>query len=192
MRCSQCSRPAMYNVSGHLLCLEHHNMIVQNAQVAQQNSMVMMNYLRDQMGEIFGQPPVARIQVPQNVVNHTPVTYNNIRVNRSVIGSINTAQVGRIDVAMEGIANGDNDEIKDAIKALTEAVVNSTEASNDLKNKLIEQLGFLAEQAVLPEAQRQKSVISMVLESMPTTIAIAANITTVWDRWGHTLLAFFS
>lgn len=168
-------------------------MIVQNAQVAQQNNMAMMNYHKDQINEIFGLPPsTTRIHIPQPVINNSPVTYNHIDVSKSVVGSINTAQVGRIDIAMEEITNGGNDKVGQAIKELTEAVVNSAEADKALKNELMEQLGFLAEQATLPKAQRQSSVVAMVLKSVPTTIAVAANLTTVWERWGNTLTTFFS
>ncbi len=167
-------------------------MIVQNAQAAQQNNMAMMNFYRDQINEVFGLPPsAARIHIPQPVINHSPVTYNHINVNKSVVGLINTAQVGRIDVAMEEITNGGNVEVGQAIKKLTEAVINSSTADEKLKNELMEQLGFLAEQATLPKAQRQGSVVAMVLKSMPSSLAFAANITTVWTRWGNTLIEFF-
>jgi hypothetical protein len=81
--------------------------------------------------------------------------------------------------------------IGQAIKKLTEAVINSSTADEKLKNELMEQLGFLAEQATLPKAQRQGSVVAMVLKSMPSSLAFAANITTVWTRWGNTLIEFF-
>lgn len=182
----------MYEIQGHLLCLEHHNMIIKNAQIAQQNNMAMMNYYKDQIDEVFGLPPSsARIHIPQPVVNNSPVTHNHINVSESVVGSINTAQVGRINVAMEQITNEGHEEVGRAIKELTEAIVNNAETDKVLKDKLVEQLGFLAEQATLPKEQRQDSVIKMVLKSIPTTIGVAASLTTVWAQWRQTLTTFF-
>ena len=193
MQCSQCARQAMYDINGHLLCLEHRTMLVQSAQQSQRDNMAMMNYLRDQINETFGLPPSqTRIQVPQDIINHAPVTYNHINVSDSVVGSINTAQVGRIDVAMNRIANGGNEEVANAIKSLTEAVLSSKEVDSGIRDQLIEQLSFLAEQAVLPKAQQQKSVIGIVLETTATTIGAIASLSALWTQWGAVLASHFA
>jgi len=182
----------MYELNGHYLCLDHYNVIAQNAQVAQQNNMAMMNFLRDQIHETMGlSPPQARIEIPKHVLNHSPVTYNHIQVNDSVVGSINTAQVGRIDIAMEKITNGGDQEVAKAIKALTEAIIDSKDATEELKNQIVEQLGFLADQATLSKEHRQTSVVSMVLNTLAGTIGIAADLTALWVQWGPILNNFF-
>lgn len=182
----------MYEINGHYLCLEHYSMIVQNAQASQQNNMAMMNYLRDSIHETFGLPPSqTRIQIPQPVINSAPVTHNHINVHDSVVGSINTGQVKRIEVAMQHISSGGNEDVSNALKDLTEAIANNVKLEQEARNELIEQLGFLAEQAALPKDQRQSSVISIVLKGIPVAIAGAANLTTIWSQWGPTLTTFF-
>lgn len=190
--CSQCNREAMYDIQGHLLCLEHYTMFANNIRAQQMENIAMINYLSDSIDRTFGLPSRGpRIKMPQPVVNHSPVTYNNIKVDRSVVGSINTAQVARIDVAMRSIQNAGSDEITKAIKELTEAVLNDKEVEANQKNQIIEQLTFLAEQATLPKNQQQLSVIKMVLKAIPLTLNSLTSLTTLWTKWGTTIEQYF-
>lgn len=192
MKCSQCDRQAMYEIQGHLLCLEHRTMLVSSLQQSSAESAAMINYLRDSIDAVFGLPPQGpRIEIPQPVIQNAPVTLNNIKVDRSIVGSINTAQVSRIDVAMENLRNGGEEEVTKAIGALTEAVIKVTQADEEVRNQLIEQLAFLAEQAVLPEQQRQRSVIKIVLGAVSKTIPTITGLTTLWAQWGPVLEHFF-
>jgi hypothetical protein len=193
MKCSQCNRPAVGQLgNGQPLCVEHYSMISAAMSEQQRNNMAMMNYYRDQIHETFGLPPPdARINIPRPIINQSPVTYNNISIDRSVVGAVNTAQVDRIDVAMDNIKNGGNDEINKAIKALTEAVIKSSELEGKERKQLVEELAFLAEQAALPKAERQKSVVGMVLKAMPLSFAVAADLTTLWAKWEPALAHFF-
>jgi hypothetical protein len=193
MTCSQCSREAMYDVQGHLLCLEHYTMMSNNIRAQQMESIAMINYLSDSIDRTFGLPPRGpRITLPpQTVVNNSPVTNNNINVDRSVVGTINTAQVARIDIAMKNIQNNGSEEVTKAIKALSEAVINNKEVEAIQKNQLIEQLTFLAEQAALPKNQQQTSVIKMVLKAIPATLNTLTSLNTLWVQWGQTIEGFF-
>jgi hypothetical protein len=193
MKCSQCSRPAIIQLdSGQALCVEHYSMFSSALSEQQRNSMAMMNYYRERLYETLGAPPSnVRINIPQPVINKSPVTYNNISIDRSVVGAVNTAQVGRIDIAMENIKNTGSDNINKALKALTETIIKSSELEHKEKEQLVEELAFLAEQATLPKEQRQKSVIGMVLKAMPLSLATAVNLTTLWAQWEPTLHQFF-
>lgn len=186
----------MYNIQGYDLCLEHRTMLVNSLQAGQAERMAMMNYLRESieytMGVPGSQPP--RIQVPVPVVHNAPVTnntHNNIHVERSIVGSINTAQVGRINVAMRDISQGDSEQATEAIKAITEAMVNSAELESEEKDQLLEQMAFIAEQAALPADQRQTSVIKPVLTAISTSLTNVAALAAIWAQWGDNLIRFF-
>jgi hypothetical protein len=168
-------------------------MFSNNIRAQQMENIAMINYLSDSIDRTFGLPPSGpKIKLPQQtVVNTAPVTFNNIRVDRSVVGSINTAQVARIDVAMKNIKNTGNDDVTQAIKELTEAVVNNEKIETDQKNQIIEQLTFLAEQAALPKAQQQTSVITMVLKAVPLTLSAITSLNTLWTQWGGTIEQYF-
>lgn len=171
-------------------------MLVSSMQAGQAERMAMINYLRESieytMGVPGAQPP--RIQIPVPVVHNAPVmntTHNNIQVDHSIVGSISTAQVGRINVAMRDISNGGSEEVMQAIKAITEAMVNSDELESSKKDQLLEQMAFIAEQAALPPAQRQASVIQVVLAAVSKTLINVASLATIWAQWGDNLIRFF-
>lgn len=172
-------------------------MLVNSLQSGQAERMAMMNYLHElieyTMGVSGAQPP--RIQVPVPIVHNAPVTNNtnnNIHVDNSVVGSINTAQVGRINVAMRDISNADNGQVLEAIKAITEAMVNATELESEDKDQLLEQMAFIAEQAVLPNNQRQPSVIKPVLAAVSVSLTNVASLAVIWAQWGGNLIRFFN
>jgi hypothetical protein len=152
----------------------------------------MINYLRDSISATFGLPPQGpRLQVSQPIIQNAPVTHNHINVDRSIIGSINTAQVERIEVAMNDIKNNGNNEVSEALKSLTEAVISSNEVQAEIRDQLVEQLAFIAEQAVLPDLHRQKSVIKVILGAISSTISTAASLTTLWLQIQPILSNFF-
>ena len=159
----------------------------------QRNSMAMQNALRAQIYETVGLPvpQSSMIDVPRPVINRSPVTYNNIHINKSVVGNVNTAQVGRIDVALDNIQIGADDEVKEALKAMTEAVANSLDLHDEARNELIEHLTFLAEQASMPPKTRQKNMIGMVLKTVPGIVTTFSGLGTLWAKYGPVLEAYF-
>lgn len=171
-------------------------MLVNSLQAGQAERMAMMNYLRESIEYTMGVPGATspRIQIPVPIVHNAPVTHNthnNIHVENSVVGSINTAQVGRINVAMNGISNGSDESVKQAIKSITEAMVNSTELESAQKDQLLEQMAFIAEQAALPANSRQKSVIKPVLTAISASLSSVSSLATIWAQWGDNLMDFF-
>lgn len=193
MRCNQCNRDAVVQLGNGLpLCVEHYYMMSAVMNEQQRNNMAMINYLRDQIHETMGAPPpTARINIPRPVINSSPITYNNISIDRSVVGSVNTAQVDRIDVAMSNIKNSGHDDVSAAIKVLTETIIKSSELQDKERKQLVEELAFLAEQAALPKQERQKSIIKMVLKAMPVSLAVATDLTTLWSKCEPVFTHFF-
>lgn len=194
MQCSQCDRAAVYEMQNGavLLCVEHYNMVAQNAQVAMAASATMINYLSDRINATFGLPPQEpRIHIPQPVIHEAPVTHNHINIDRSVIGAINTAQVERIDVAMQNIQNGGDPGLSAAFKELTEAVIQNQQINDSDRRQLVENLTFLAEQAALPDPQRQKGIAKTVVQATSSLIAAAANAATIWGQWHAHISALF-
>jgi len=91
---------------------------------------------------------------------------NNINVNQSVVGSINTGNIGQIDVALTNIKNGGAEGTAEIIKEFTEAVLAEEELNADIKNEVIEQIAFLANQAALPKEGQKKSIIGPILNTI--------------------------
>lgn len=107
----------------------------------------MTNFVLDQADEITGLAiGGARIQLPP--APRGPVIFNNLKVDNSVVGAINTGNVKTIDVSLTHLHNAGNDKASDVLKALIEAILSDPSLDSTLRNELVEQLAFLSEQTV--------------------------------------------
>lgn len=97
------------------------------------------------------------------MINTGSMTLNNITVNDSVVGVINTGQVQQLDVAVDVIRNAGDSSLADALRQLSQAVIDAPDLELERKKDAIEQVAFLAEQASLPKEQRQSSIGKMVI-----------------------------
>ena len=115
---------------------------LQVAQTLQlRNAAIGMNHAAREMDFISGLPGFTpQMQVPD--LPKAPMTLNNIKVDNSVVRSINTGEVGTIDVSITILEQAGNKEVSEALKRLTEAVVNSTLAKEH-KDALIDQVAYL-------------------------------------------------
>lgn len=194
-RCSQCPRPAVASMGGQNLCVEHAAMMSSMVQQQQAQHAAMINYLTGQIEYIMGVPSSSpRIAIPQpppTVVHRGNVTNNQFRIDRSVIGAVNTAEVAKIEVSMNNIQNQDSTEFTAAIKELTEAFAANTKLQESKKEELLEILSYLSNQATLPEQQQQKTLIKRMLSRVPQVIGTAADLTTLWVAHHQALVSFF-
>lgn len=159
MSCSQCSKPAVFMLEDkHPLCVDCWAK-VQNVLATQMaQNMAMMNLAAEEMDFIAGfgrKSPRVQIPIPTHVHRGT-VYFHNIRVDRSIVGAINTGEVQSIDVALDRVRQITSEPAADALRVLTEAVLTERSLSDAAKRELIEQVSFLTHQATLkPEEQKQ-------------------------------------
>ena len=106
-KCYQCSKSALFlagekqNIPLCLDCYEKFQNILEAQRIA---FMQEVNYLADMIdmsSGLYGFTP--RYKIPPPIVNQRQITMNNIKVDRSVIGVINTGRVEQIDVAIDYI-----------------------------------------------------------------------------------------
>jgi hypothetical protein len=124
--CSQCGKPAVAKVSNIYLCVEH-NLQFEQAEQMQHNRLVDLGNISRQLlyESIFG-----IVTPPHPSPTYSPfpgdsMTLNNINVDRSTIGALNTGNIASLDIVMTRIH--DQPELYQAIKNFTEAILNSTE-----------------------------------------------------------------
>jgi len=142
-----------------------------------------MNYLTDMMEAtvgLYGVLPKYKIRQP--VVYQGPLTFHNIKVDQSVIGSINTGEVQRIDVAMSHIKTSGNEELVKALKEFTEAVIAETKLDAELKNQIIEQISFLTSQSALPKEKRKSGIIKAVLLAVKNMASTIVALSPLWNN----------
>jgi hypothetical protein len=197
--CSQCpEKPAIGEVGGLPVCVECYTKL-QTAHAAEQNArlqqmrhaMAMMNYSEDLMWSMVGLGPRRSVQIPTMPVSG-PVTLNNIKLDNSVVGAINTGNVHDIDVNLSQLHEAGLDKVSDAISALTQAVVGDQKASVDEKNALLEQIAFLSSQATARAQQRKPGMIKAAMGAIATTATTITSIAGAWQSCEPLLKKIFS
>lgn len=182
--CGQCGKPAVASVGDNPLCVDCHLKFEQAMEIQSARCIREMNYLIGSIESVAGVPSgvLARYPEPQPVIHQGPLTFHNIKVDRSVVGSINTGEVQRIDVAMSHIMSSGDEELAGALKEFTEAVLAASELDADSKNELVEQISFLASQSILPKEKQKRGIIKTVLLGVTTTVTMSASLLTIWDK----------
>jgi len=119
-----------------------------------------------------------------------PTVLNNITVNRSVVGSINTGNVEKIDVSLTHLHNSGRDDAKEALKALTEAILAAT-IPEAQKGELIEQVAFLSEEAAADVDKRRPALVKPVLGALTEAAGTVSAIAGAWHAAEPILRSIF-
>ena len=181
--CSQCGKPAIISVDNNPLCVDCYLKFQQAMQIQDTMYVQEMNYLTDMMESTVGLYGVLpKYKVRQPVVHQGSLTFHNIKVDQSVIGSINTGEVQRIDVAMSHIKTSGNEELVKALKEFTEAVIAETKLDAELKNQIIEQISFLTSQSALPKEKRKSGIIKAVLSGVKNMVSTMVVLSSLWNN----------
>lgn len=195
MKCYQCNRPAMYQVGEQNipLCLDCFFKFSQIQQQQFENNERWINYLNDEMSSAIGLPPMGpRFPPrPQQVVV-AGAKLHNIHVNNSVVGTINTGSIGTVDQSISALVQSGEPTLADAIKGLSEGILQSGDLTRNQKNELIESLSVISREAATPLETRQNTVAMALLEKAMKVTALANDITDVCQKWWPVLIAAFS
>lgn len=184
MRCSQCQRPALYQVGegdqSHALCLTCWATIedVQFRKWLQLSA--MMNQSLDDMDSITpfmpskGRIPVAEIARAAS----RSKTYNNIHITNSNVGVINTGNLAKIDAAITISRDTDAEEFGARLKDLTDAILSEASLDGLLKQQMIEVVQAISDQ-VISSKPASKPVVSALFAKIKemasnTTIIVVA------------------
>jgi hypothetical protein len=167
MPCSQCNRPAMYSLNdGKIaLCLDCWHKWQSAMYMQYLMAAAAQNQALDDMEMISGvrlgggRIPVAALADAMNKGS----TYNNITISNSTVGVLNTGDLARIDAAITLTEDSDVEPIGEAIKALTQAIIDAKDIDQKGKQELADLVQSLAEQVV---GARKKSVIMSLLRSI--------------------------
>ena len=182
--CAWCEKPAIGIVSGHPICINCYHKL-QQANWMQESSIA--NYMNFLIGQaeaacgLYGVTP--RYEIPQPIVHQGPMNIQNIRVDKSNVGVINTGEIQRIEIARSFINRSGNSELTEAIREFTEAVINEKNLNSEIKNQLIEMVSFLSTQAAFPKEKRQSTVAKTVLKSIKDILTSGASLTSIMSSW---------
>jgi hypothetical protein len=177
--CGQCGRPGLVDVSGAVLCVDCYYKFEVARTLNFRIAAIGMNHAAAEMDAITGlRNFTPRIQVPD--IPKGPFILNNIKVDNSVVGSINTGNVQSIDVSVTILREAGNDKISNALKTLAETVANSHDIIASDKNSMLDQIAFLSEQAVAAAQDRRPGMIQAAIASITRTANAVTAIGTAW------------
>lgn len=185
-KCSQCDTPAMVTISNNPLCVDHWLKFQQATQIQGNREIEYLNYLSDQAELAVGLPGILpRYKVTQPVFNKGTMNFQNIRIDKSNVGVVNTGVIGKLDTVMSVIEKDGNSELTEGIKQFTQAVIDAKEVDTELKKEIVDQISFLATQAATPKEKRMLSVVKIVIKSIKvalTTTEAVSTLMTLWDK----------
>lgn len=185
-QCHQCRNPAFYSVGKtdadmKNLCLscwtmlEHTNFLkfLQNA--------AMLNNAMDQMDAVMpiglnnGRIPVGEIARAMAKSN----TYNNISIQNSNVGVVNTGNLARIDAAITMSKGTETEEFGARLKDLTQAILSQEALAAETRQQLIEITQAISDQAIGSKAPSKVVVDTLFgrLKSLCSDVTVIAGAT---------------
>ncbi len=122
--------------------------------------------------------------------NVASITYN-FRDNNIANANFGT-QLGVITSNLEVLQQkADNKSLVEALKNLTEQVVDSKELDEEKKREVLDNLGFLGSEANQPKEKQKTGVIRSVLDAVPKILSAASSLATLWHTYGPVIKTFF-
>lgn len=204
LKCSQCNGP-FFAYGGwqgltHPLCQSHWTSFQETLLKMQDQNYRGMNFALTQMEDTIGMRGLfGRYEVP----SPKPTTVlgdlilNNIKIDRSAIGVLNTGSIvgsiQHIDASLSILNKEPSTQaFQKAIKEFTEAVLKSTEASNDQKANILELMSAIADEARQPKEKRRSTVAKSLLQTAQETVSVIATLHTLWQTLQPIIASIFS
>jgi hypothetical protein len=196
-RCQNCHRPATLRIEtddGHMfLCIDCNLKLEQASALEYQRTIQQFNIAAAAVETTTGLrgllPRMSNLPVHSFSVEGA--TVNNIKVDHSVIGVLNTGSIKNVDNAVTVLRQSGDEQIALAITDLTKAVIDARNVDTEAKNKIVELLSVIAEEAARPIPERRSAVARSLLSELCTLIGGAAGLSHLWDRYGPTLQSAF-
>lgn len=175
------------------LCLNCYMKFSQIQQAELENHERMMNFTLDEMDSMVGLGPSGpRFPPRPQPLQIAGVQMHNINVSNSVVGTINTGSVGVVDQSISALIQSQEPNLAQALKELSEAILNSADLTGNQKKELFESLSVISSEAATPKAQRRNSVAVALLERLAKITSFANDMTEVCQKWWPVLLGAFA
>jgi hypothetical protein len=188
--CDQCGKPAIGQAGGVSLCVDCYYRLAVAQTLQLRNAAIGSNAAAQQLDFVTGlRNFTPRMQVPD--LPPVPFTLNNIHVDRSTVGAINTGEIAKIDVSITVLQQAGNRDVSDALKALAQAVIDASDMPGDSKSQTLDQVGYLSEQATAAAKDRKPGMIRAALSAITQTATTVSAVATAWSAAEPILKAHF-
>jgi hypothetical protein len=188
--CSQCQRLGVAAINGTTLCVDCFYKFEVARTLGLRIAAIGMNHAAAELDFATGlRNFTPRIQVPD--IPRGPVILNNIKVDNSVVGTINTGNVETIDVSITYLKEAGNEQISAALKTLAEVIANATAIPAPNKNQLLDQVAYLSEQAVAAAKERRPGMIQAAFAAIAQGSTAVAAVASAWQAAAPLLKSYF-
>jgi hypothetical protein len=151
--------------------------------------MSMINYLQDEMDDMFGLPRRGpRIQPPPQpmYIRNAPMTMNttnNIRVESgSQVGQINAGAIVYLDRAVTTFNNAGLHDMASALQSFAQAVVESAELTSESQKEVLDLLRGLIHELAKKPADRNASMFKLALQNIGPLVTVSTAVAAHWDK----------
>ena len=133
----------------------------------------------------------SELKIQQMTGEGNPIASRSIHINISggQIGVLNVAEIiNSIQQNLSAVTQAEGENLVEAIKSLTEAMMASKDVKEDDAKQALEHLEFLSSQAALPTEKRSKGgIVKSVLNGLSQLISTASDVAQIWSTWGPKL-----
>jgi len=204
LKCSQCNGPFFlfggWTDIRHPLCQKCWTLHQKTLGEMEERNIRGINFALTEMEDasgmqrgFFGRYQVAPSK-PTTVIGE--FTLNNIKIEKSAIGLINTGSIGgsveNIDATLSMISQEPTlQSFQEALKSFTEAVLKSVEASNEQKEAILELMSAIIDEVRSPKEKHRLTVIRTLLKNTQELVSGIASLHAIWQTLKTTISTMF-
>ena len=196
--CYHCDKPGLIKYGERVLCVDCYHKV---AHADFMEGQILHNQLSwtasnlnlielDLHAGAGGLLPLKQMIIPQPP-NAPRYSSQQIKVSDSNIGVINAGTLVNLETGIQHIQNLGDKDLANAVKELTEAVLNTKEINDELKREIGEQLELLVTEALAGKDKQRKSLAKRVMSDISQSIASVAGLLTIWNSAQPLLQAYF-
>ncbi len=199
MKCRECSKPTTFAIERNgeqvPLCLDC-NLKLQALQRQQLEEYERaMNYAVGQAEVAMGMPGLLPRFPPRErpVALHTgDLVTHNLTVSGSSIGVLNSGYIGSVDSAIGALYSTGEQNVADALKSFTDALLVLEDVRADQKNELLELLSMISAEATVPPKNRRKLAMRSLLAEVCAICSGVASLAALYEQFSPAIAALFS
>lgn len=173
------------------LCLDCYFKVFQIQQAQTENYERQINFYSDEVDHALGFPPSGPRFPERKAIHVQGTTLNNIKINNSIVGSVNTGTIGSLDIAITSIKKNDAN-FAEALTKLSEAVLKSALLSNENKEEILEIMSALASEKEAPKERQRKNLSKTLYSRLQELVGLASDLGSIWAQWGPIIAAPFN
>jgi hypothetical protein len=119
------------------------------------------------------------MEIPPPIARRQPVNY--VQINNSTVGVLNTGTIHNLQVAMNDLLAAGQQDVAEALRAVSEAALNDSKADPTVRNDVAEQIESLAEQAAALPAQRKVAVVKATIARIGQLVSVLSTAKKAWE-----------